>query len=189
MLTKEAKIRILEAFYGLDEIFFGKNATELNVCCPFFIENYMQIKGAFLSIVAEMYDKINVNPPIIQEKVDSKKLIKRAKKVAKVVRESAARILKTKRGKQEIKREVISALRESEENVNASKMIEEKIKEKSFTLAVDNFVLARALTESTNYKYLDTYEGKILENSYKVLRDSLVEAAMDVLNLAEESDD
>jgi len=189
MLSKEAKIRILESFYALDEVFFGKNVKELDICCPFFVENYLQIKGAFLSIVSEMYDKLKVTPPVITEMVTTEKIVKRASKVADIVRESAARILKTKRGRNEVKQEVLELLKE-DSDVNTSKLIENKIKEKSFTLAVDNLILARALVEAKEFDFLEnTYEGKILENSYKVLRDSLVESALDVLNLLEDDEE
>ena len=56
------------------------------------------------------------------------------------------------------------------------------IREKAFSLAVDNLLIARVLSESLNMKALNTFEGRIVEDSYKVLRDNLCETANLILD-------
>ena len=34
MLLKESKIRVLENFYALDYVFFGKSVNKVDTCCP-----------------------------------------------------------------------------------------------------------------------------------------------------------
>lgn len=34
-MVKESKVRLLENYYGLDFVAFGKPVKKVNVCCPF----------------------------------------------------------------------------------------------------------------------------------------------------------
>ena len=54
-LKKESKIRVLENFYSLDYVLFGKPVSKVDICCPVFVEEYLSIKGALMSLVIEMY--------------------------------------------------------------------------------------------------------------------------------------
>jgi len=46
MLSTESKIRVLENFYALDYVFFGKPVQEVEFCCPLVKEEYLSVKGA-----------------------------------------------------------------------------------------------------------------------------------------------
>ena len=61
-LKKESKIRVLENFYSLDYVLFGKPVSKVDTCCPVFVEEYLSVKGALLSTVVEMYNLINYSP-------------------------------------------------------------------------------------------------------------------------------
>ena len=50
MLSKESKIKILENFYGLDYVFFGKPVKEIQTCCAALVEDYVSVKGALMSV-------------------------------------------------------------------------------------------------------------------------------------------
>ena len=54
MLSKESKIRVLENFYGVDYVFFGKPVGKIDSCCPIIKEEYVSIKGALLSVFVEL---------------------------------------------------------------------------------------------------------------------------------------
>ena len=54
MLSKESKIRVLENFYAIDYIFFGKPLKKVTSCCPLIKEDYLSIKGALMSVFIEM---------------------------------------------------------------------------------------------------------------------------------------
>ena len=102
-LKKESKIRILENFYSLDYTLFGKPVTEMELCCPFFIEEYMSVKGALMSLVIEMYQLMKHSPSVINEKVDTKTLMKNARKSAVVARENCQKLVTSQKGRKEVK--------------------------------------------------------------------------------------
>jgi hypothetical protein len=184
MLSKESKQRVLENFYALDYAFFGKPVTKLEACCPVLKEEYMSVKGALLSVFIEMLRLIDHSPEPVTEKIDKKALLKLARESAKFGRQSAAKLVKTEQAKADIKAEVKEALQENK-NVNVSEVATSKIREKAFRLAVDNILVARAITESTEFTALNDIEGQIIESAYKVLRDGLCESAILLLDTDE----
>lgn len=186
MLSKESKIRVLENFKSLDYAFFGKPVKESTVCCPFFIEEYLSIKGALLSVAVEMYKLIDHSPKVIKENITTEKLDKMAIKSAKVARENCKRLVSSANGRSDVKK----ALRESltkvkTKKVNIDEMVQTEIRKKAYGLAIDNLIIGRAISESKNFKKMNSWDGRILEDAYKVLRGNLVEAAMNILDNAE----
>jgi hypothetical protein len=185
MLVKESKIRILENFYGLDYVFFGKPIKQVPVCCPAFVAEYVSIKGALLSTLVEMYKLIGHKPAAISsQKVTKKMLQEFSKKSAISARENSKKLIKSKKGLRDVRvavQEVITKNKNKKKRLNIDKLTESKIKEKAFSLAVDNLLVARALRESKNVSKLNEWDGKIIEDAYKVLRESLVECAIDIL--------
>jgi len=182
LLTKESKVRILENFYGLDYIFFGKPIKQVSVCCPAFVAEYVSIKGALLSTLVEMYKLIGHKPAAISQKVTKKMLQETSKKSAIKARENSKKLVKTTKGLKDIRTSVQEALtKNKKKRLNIDKLTEAKIKEKAFSLAVDNMLVARALRESKNVSKLNKWDGRIIEDAYKVLRESLVESAIDIL--------
>jgi len=181
MLSKESKIKVLEGFYGLDYIFFGKELKNVVNCCPIIKEEYLSIKGALLSVYVEMLKLMKHTPDNLEEKVDSKQLKNNSRHVAREAREASAAVVQTPQARKDIKVELKEAL-EDDKNVNITNVIESKIREKAFRLAVDNMLVARALTEAQELEALTDWSGKIVEDSYKILRDSLCETAMLILD-------
>lgn len=175
MLSKESKIRVLENFYAVDYILFGKPASKVETCCPLVREEYLSIKGALLSVHVEMLKLIDHKPKSLTETVDRGKLIDNAKKSAKIAREQAQKIVTSKKARENIKESIKVALQE-DSKVNVSKLVEQQIRMKAFGLAIDNLLIGRTIREG-KYESLNTWEGQIIEDSYKVLRDNLVEAA------------
>lgn len=181
MLSKESKIRVLENFYALDYIFFGKPVSKYENCCPIMKEDYLSVKGALMSVFIEMLKLVDHQPKPLKEDVNSKHLINFAKGSAKIARENCQRIVQTEKARNDIKAEIKEALSENKK-LNPAQLAEEKIREKAFRLAVDNLLVARTLSESKNYKSLNEWEGRIIEDSYKLLRDGLCESAMLILD-------
>ena len=181
MLSKESKIRVLETFYGIDYVFFGKNVKEVVNCCPIVKEEYLSLKGALLSVYVEMLKVMDHKPAVLKEKVSSKRLVKMARESAKAAREASKRIVKT----EQARRDIISEMKETfkkDKSVNVSKLVETKIREKAFRLAIDNLMVARSLLEAKDLKSMNDFTGKIIEDSYKILRDNLCETAMIILD-------
>jgi len=181
MLSKESKIRVLETFYGLDYIFFGKPLKKVDSCCPIVREEYVSLKGALLSVYIEMLQLMNHTPPVIEEKITSKRLTKIARESAKASRAAAKRVVTTERARKDIVNEMKEMLKE-DKDADVSSIVEYKIKEKAFRLAVDNLLVARSLTEAKNLDNLNDWTGRVIEDSYKILRDNICETAMMILD-------
>ena len=86
-------------------------------------------------------------------------------------------LVSTDQGKDDIKRELRESM-SNEDGVSMEDLVQEKIREKTFALALDNLLVARTVNESATFDKLNEVEGVILEDAYKVLRDSLVELAI-----------
>jgi hypothetical protein len=182
-LNKESKVRVFETFYALDFLFFGKPVTKVETCCPIFVEEYLSVKGALMSVVIEMLQLTKHSPKPLTEKVDTPILMKMASASAKIARENCKKLLLTDKGREDVKSMVQEALSTKKEGdkVKLSELVQQKIREKAFSLAIDNLVIARNLVESKSIKKLNEWEGKIVEDAYKILRDNLVEAALELL--------
>jgi len=181
MLSKESKIRVLENFYGLDYIFFGKPLLKVKSCCPIVKEEYMSVKGALLSVFIEMLKLVNHKPTIVNEKLATKDIHRLAREGARFARKASRKVVTTEKARIDIKADLKQNLKENK-NLDMTSIVETKIREKAFRLAVDSLLVARTLQESKNVKTLNTWEGKIIEDSYKILRDGLCEAATLILD-------
>jgi hypothetical protein len=180
MLSKESKIRVLENFYGIDYVFFGKPVAKVDNCCPIVKEEYVSIKGALMSVFVEMLRLMEHSPQPIEEKINSKALNEMARKSAAKSRYASQKVVTTEAARRDIKNDLKTALSENKD-ADVTRLVETKIREKAFRLAVDNLLVARALSEAQNLEAMNEWTGKIVEDSYKILRDSLCETAMMLL--------
>lgn len=184
MLQKESKIRVLENFYGLDYVFFGKPVQNMKSCCEALIEDYMSVKGAFMSLMIEMYGIIDHQPKVIEEKLNTKALKGLALEAAKIARHNARKLVETPQGRADIKQHLKEALEENSD-LNVNDEVKEAIRKKAFGLAIDNMLLNRSFTESNSVEKLNEWDGQIVEDAYKVLRDNLVESALFIIEANE----
>lgn len=188
-IKKESKIRILENFYALDYVLFGKSISKVDVCCPVFTEEYLSVKGALMSLVVEMYKLIKHSPKPITEKVEVSDLMKMAKGSAVVARENCKKLVTSKKGREDVKQQLRESLSNTKKGMDVEKLIQDKIRTKAFSLAVDNLLIGRAITESKKFDKLNTWNGRIIEDAYKVLRDNLVESAKNIIENGIEDED
>jgi hypothetical protein len=179
-LQKESKIKVLENFYALDYVFFGKPVKEIQACCPALAEDYISVKGAMMSIMVELFKLVDHSPKPVTEKVNTATLLSGARCRAKIAREMAQKLVASDKGKLEIKTELKEALNK-DNTINISDAVEEKIILKAFGLACDNLLIASTISESLSYEQMNEWSGRIIEDSYKILRDSLVESASLIL--------
>ena len=189
-MLKESKVRVLENFYALDYVFFGKPATKMDLCCPALIEEYINIKGALQSVVVEMYKLIDHTPPQLTETVDSSMLLTNARNSARLARENSQKLVSTEQGRTDIKAELRQHIVNEDSYSDIDELVQTKIREKAFSLAVDNLIVARTLSEcdENQIKKFSEWEGRLVEDAYKILRDNLVESAIDILSTYELSE-
>jgi hypothetical protein len=181
MLTKESKIKVLEGFYGIDYAIFGKSLGKVPNCCPVIKEEFVSIKGALLSVYIEMLKLMKHTPAALEEKINMVALRNNAKQSAISAREASRKVVTTEKARADIKAELKEALAENKK-LDITVLVETKIREKAFRLAVDNILVAQALREAQDLDSMKSWEGEIIEDSYKILRDSLCETAMMILD-------
>lgn len=191
MLLKESKIKVLENFYGLDYIFFGRPVSEMSTCCPLVKEEYLSIKGALMSVFVEMLKLMEHSPDQDSKRLTSKELMSEAKAAAQLSRNEAERVVSTDKSREDIKVSVRESMA-GDSGIDVSLLVESKIREKAFSLAVDYLLLGGVVNEALALEDMESWEGEIIEDSYKILRDNLVEAAHDIIyndDVLEEDED
>lgn len=179
MLTKESKIRILENFISMDYLFFGKPISEMTDD-TIMAKQYLELKGSLCSALTEMYDTMKHHPNEFDKIIDEQDITKLAIEAAVVARKNTKSLLVSPDGKTNITESVFNTIR-SNEDADVDSVVNYTIQEKAFQLGMDNMLIARSLSESENIDVLNTFEGKILEDTYKSIRDSLVETALMII--------
>jgi len=179
MLKKESKIRILENFLSLDYLFFGKTIHEIDVSTEV-AQQYLELKGALCSALIEMYNFMEHNPPEIAEILTESDIEKMAIKTAITARGNVRKLLTCQEGKTNVVNTVFEAVKLNESE-NIDTIVNFTIQEKAFQLGLDNMLIARALNESEKIDEMNTFEGRLLEDTYKALRNSLIETALEIL--------
>lgn len=188
MLSKTSKSRIIEAFYGLDYLYFGKPVQEVDYCCPIMVEDYLSTKGVLLSTLIEIFRLIEPkkNALIESKDISGSDILKLAKAASKIARENAMVIIKDKRAVKDIRESLEESLKSaSSKEKEVDKIVESVIRQKAFSLATDSYLLARNLVESKQGSKLNEWTGKITGEAYKILRDKLVETAEAILSTDE----
>jgi hypothetical protein len=182
-LTKESKMQVLENFYGLDYVFFNKPLKELDYCCPALAEEYVNLKGALMSVFVEMLKVMEHTPEAVAEKVDVAKIREKASINADNSKFASSKLMQTEAARKSIKDSLIEnlALEEDEDEISPQEFIEFQIQAKSYALAIDNLMLAKPLSEAKDVNAMVGFEGKLLEDSYKILRDGLCECALIII--------
>lgn len=181
MITNGSKVRILENYYGIDYTLFGKPLKEMNFECKDLVRDYLAIKSALLSTLVEIFSLVKHSPKTgTNEKLKTINLKEMAKVSAGLARENSKKLVTTDKARNNIKMNLRENL-EKNSKVDINKFVQNRIREKAFSLAVDNLLIARSLTESSNLRSLNEWEGQIAEDSYKILRTSLVETALKLL--------
>ena len=179
MLPKNSKIRVLENFQALDFTLFGKPLSKVEVCCPFLKEEYLTTKGALLSVIVEMYEVIGHNPKGAA-KITSKKLTENAKVSAQSARQNSKILIASKSGRNSIKKVITESLKHNSKQ-DLNKLVQTEIRKKAFSLAIDNLLLGKVVKESKDFRALSEWRGKVLEEAYLKIRNSLVESVMSII--------
>ena len=184
MLSKESKIRLLESFYSLDYLFFGDRLKSVKVD-PALAENYLVLKSALSSVIIEMFKIVEHSPIIENTKIDAPSLLECASRDAKAAKIICKKLVVSEDGKADVKAQIKEILSEDSnivKEVPILQIVKEEVERKAYSLAVDTLLIAKMLRESKRYQALNEAEGRVLEDSYKLIRDSLVETAQTIIN-------
>lgn len=171
-MNKSRKVATLEHWFGIDNILFGKNAKEVITSTELY-EKYLVNKGAFLSNLYEIYDKLNYQPK--REYSDINEMVKTGYKNSADALKNAKTILESSNIRKIVKQEIkeTSIL----EDLDESDVARYVVRRRRNAVAIDAMVMEEALNDS-NSKALTDWQGEILVNAHKTLRDYLIEISI-----------
>lgn len=187
MLEDGTKLKIIENYYGLDKAIFGKNADEVETCCPILKEEYVKAKAATMSLMIEMYKHINLKMEYPKEGIQKENLIEGAYAAAVKARKNANARMLSENSKTKVKKmisESVEIAKRNKQNVDMKDVITEMVKIRTISNTIDDLLLGRFLNES-NVDKLKTEKGKALYEAYIILRDDLVKSATTLMTSKE----
>jgi hypothetical protein len=182
-LNSQAKLQILKNFYALDSLIFGKHIKAFQVKENLASE-YVTTKGSLLCVLVEMMKLLEYSPKkkVSIKAVTPKVLSEMAKASAVESRKRAVMIISSQRGRDSVKRKLMETSSEMGKNQQLSDFVKESINKQALSIAIDRLLLLPVVAESKKLKKHSTWEGKIVEDSYKILRDSLIEVSTSIMN-------
>jgi len=188
-LNREAKFQIIQDYYALDKLIFGKHIKSIQTNESLATE-YVATKGSLLSVVIEEMKVLEFTPNngIDLEKINAKKLSQMAESSAINSRKKAIAILSSEKGISSVKSRLREEIEDLEDNCNLREFVETGINKQALSIAIDHLLLGPVVRNSKKLDNHATWEGRIVEDSYKILRDSLVETSIDILSTNTKSD-
>jgi CRISPR/Cas system CSM-associated protein Csm4 (group 5 of RAMP superfamily) len=167
------KVKILEDWYVIDSILFNDHAKKVIKEAKKF-EQYISLKGAFLSSLFEYYNHIKYVPKYEIQPTSVKTLTEAAQKNAIFARKMATNIMAEARVREALKKKIV---REGRNTSNMDKFADKVIKEKFTQLALDNALIGIPVIEATMKTACDDFTGQMLEDSYKQMRTAIIRLA------------
>ena len=180
-MKNSCKLRIVENFVSIDYICFGDLLKNLHTGSNRDIREYMELKGSLCSILSEFYNLVDFDPGMPENKIDANALYENAKANSIIARGNSKTIMESENGKKQLQLQVGKNIEEFSES-DTKDIVDFTIHEKAMQIALDNLLIARMLNENEIVPKMQTFEGVILEDAYKTLRDSIVEKAIEIIN-------
>jgi hypothetical protein len=168
--------KILEEWYVIDSILFNTHARNI-INDGNIYKEYVSLKAGMLENLFEYYSYVGLYPKIASPK-DLKQLVESAVVSAKKAKKAAVNIINKESVKVKIKDKV---LREAKKHniSDLDKLSDKIIQEKLIQYALDNALLGIPLIESKRVDITcDTFKCKLLEESHRTYRDSLIHLAL-----------
>jgi len=172
-LNKGKKTKILEHWFGIDQVLFGKSAKTILEGEE--LKKYYSTKAALLSNLFEMYGIIGYTPKN-NSYGSIANLIEAATKIAtKSFKRSSDLLNEDSIALKSIKKEIKNTgLSEGLENNEVTKYV---VLKRNSAVALDSMMLESVLNKSRKDN-LKEWNGKVMLDSHKVLRDTLIEISL-----------
>jgi hypothetical protein len=139
------------------------------------LERYLTTKGAFLSNLFEIYRKIGYKPN--KEYSNVSEMITLAENTAKASKARANEILRSSSVSKIVRREIKEM--GATESLSDAQVAQYVVKKRRNAVALDSMMLEAALSPRSK-KVLKDWEGKVLLDAHKILRDSLLDISVSV---------
>lgn len=169
-MNKARKSEILKHWFGIDSILFDNAKNKLN---EENYEQYISTKGAFLSNLFEIYNKLGYKP---QSKCKSIKcLVENGKTSAIESKTRANSLMENKTVLNSVRKELQEM--GTTEKLGVQQVAKYVIQTRRNAIALDSMLLESILKEKGKGT-LNNWKGKVLLDAHKTLRDSLIEISL-----------
>lgn len=175
-LVSGAKLMILENFYALDYLFFGKPISEVKICCNLIKEDYITKKNAILSLIVEMTKHTKASPNL-KTFITEEDLHNKAITSAKIARESTNAVIKSNKFREQMKDIIFESVVSDKKIKNLNRKVQSTLESKILSIGVDNLLIARLLTETKNIHKFNDWHGRVIEDAYHILKEDLIDVA------------
>jgi len=170
-MSKSTKSEVLKHWFGIDSILLGGTPKEKLQESNF--DKYLSTKGALLSNLYEMYQKIGYEPnssyTTVKEMSDAAIELAIASKIrAKEILENAS-----------VGNIVRSEIKEmgDVEGLSGEQVARYVILKRRNAIALDSMLLENALSDGGKKSLVD-WKGKVLVDAHKTLRDDLIDISL-----------
>jgi len=170
-MSKSMKSEVLKHWFGIDTILFDQKATDS--LSEEDASRYLTTKGSLLSNLFEIYKKIGFDPDTKFETVAA--MVKESFELADVSKKRARELLESESVTKMVKEEIKDI--GSVECLTERQVARYVILKRRNAVAIDSMLLESALTEDQK-KMLDDWQGKVLIDAHKTLRDNLIEISL-----------
>jgi len=169
-MSKSLQAKVLENWYGIDNILFGSKQPG-EVLSEDEFETYETTKASLLSNLYEIYKEIGFEPDCSHENMESLKEEAQANSVISLKR--ASELMED----EEVIKEISSSIKETivSEGIEDKEDFAKYMANKNHkSIAIDCLTLESALSESCT-ACLQTIKGQLFIDSHKTLRDNLLD--------------
>lgn len=167
-MSKTRKTSILEHWFGIDKILFGENAK--NSLSGEDYDRYCTTKGALLSNLHEIYKKMDYDPETTYQNVGE--MAKASIATADTAMSKAKKIIQTESVSKIVKQEIQEA--GNLEGLSEQEVARYVVLKRRNAVAMDAMLMgAPSLSEGKDS--LEDWQGKVLVDAHKTLRDALID--------------
>ena len=170
-MEKPTKTAVLQHWFGIDQVLFGAPASKHLSDDAF--DQYLSTKGALLSNLFEVYKKIDFTTDVKFASV--LEMAKSGNQLGADAKKRALQLLENTSVTQLVKQEIkeIGDI----EGLSEEQVARYVITKRRNAIAMDSMMLETNLTNE-NREGLADWQGKVLVDAHKTLRDSLIDISL-----------
>ncbi len=173
MSTYGRKTLVMEHWFGIDSVLFGESAKECLTEDEF--SRYCVTKGAFLVNLYEIYMRLGYDPDMGKPKSGAQLQIA-SNKLAEQALTFANKVLKSQNVGALVKEEIQEA--GHLEGLEEKEVARYVVKKRRNAVAIDALTMSYAVQESGVKISDEDWHGKVLLDSHKTMRDTLIDISL-----------
>lgn len=170
-MNKGTKTAVLKHWFGIDQILFGGPARKFLTNES--LDQYLTTKGALLSNLFEIYKRVGF------EGKDKHKTVAEMANAGIIIAKKSTSRAKTLFENATVRKMLKAEVKEFSGSVNlAEKQVAGFVVKKRFAAtAIDSMILESVLSKTAKDNLVD-WQGKVLVNAHKTMRDALIDISL-----------